>query len=198
MKVSLYFGSKYAAKPPHIVLRVTLADGSTWAVDPAGAQYGQCRPVMRFSDYQRDYVGGFPLPSMPHGGTAASIQSYRSLSLTLMEIENYQIDQLHEWVFENVAIKQLLKVKQAEFVELKQSLVAYLAAAARDHVNLTNGDLTSPAKTTLVKYQSNPGLLSAHDRGRLERRKARKIADMDFQHPGLAADSDIWSNVTFM
>jgi hypothetical protein len=32
----------------------------------------------------------------------------------------------------------------------------------------------------------------------MERRKARKIAAMEFTHPGLAADSDIWKNVTFV
>jgi hypothetical protein len=197
MMARLFFGGRYNGKPRHVVLCVTLADGVTWAIDPAGAQYGQYKPVLRLSDYDRDYVANFPSCSAPHGSIASDTKSARSFSLPLMDIENYQIDQLHEWVFENVPIKHLLKVKTKEFVELKQSLVAHLAAAACDHVNLANGDSTSPAKITLLQHKSNPGLLSEHDRGRVERKKARMIADMGSQHPGLAPDSDIWSHVTF-
>jgi hypothetical protein len=197
MKARLYFAGKPIGKPPHVVLCASLPDGVTWAIDPAGAQYGQYKPVLRLSDYHRDYVSNFPHCSVPHGSIASVTKCQRELSLPLMDIENYQTDQLHEWVFQNVPIKHLLKAKPMEFVEFKQSLVAHLAAAARDHVNLTNGDITSPAKITLTQHQSNTGSLSEEDRGRVKRSKARKIADMGFTHPGLAADSDIWSHVTF-
>jgi hypothetical protein len=196
LKTRLHVGGKEIRSAPHVVLCVTLADGVTWVVDPAGTQHGQNKPVLRMSDYHRDYVADFPDCSVPHGSTASMTQACREFP-HLMEAENYQTDELHEWVFKNVALKHLLRVKPTEYEQLKKSLVAHLAAAARDHVNLTNGDPTSPAKIAGLQLP-NPGSLSEEDKGRMERRKARKIAAMEFTHPGLAADSDIWKNVTFV
>jgi hypothetical protein len=196
LKTRLHVGGKEIRSAPHVILGVQLSDGITWVVDPAGTQHGQNKPVLRMSNYHRDYVAEFPDCSVPHGSTASITQACREFP-HLMEAENYQTDELHEWAFKNVALGHLLKVKPTEYERLKKSLVAHLAAAARDHVNLTNGDSASPAKIVLMQHQTNPGSLSEEDRGRMERRKARKIAAMEFTHPGLAADSDIWKNVTF-
>lgn len=199
LKTRLHFGANEIRSQPHVVLCVVLADGITYVVDPAGAQHGQHKPVLPMPDYHRQYAADFPSCSVPHGTAASTTKACIQYSPHLMDVENYQIDELHEWASKNVALKHLLKVKPTEYEQLKKSLVAHLAAAARDHVNLTNGDTTSPAKISLLKYQTNPGidLLSEEDRGRVQRRKTRMIEAMDFQHPGLAADSDIWSNVTF-
>jgi hypothetical protein len=163
---------------PHIVLRVTLADGNAWAVDPAGAQRGQYKAVLRFSDYNRDYVAQFPYPRMPYGSNASVVEATRKHCPHLMEIENYQIDELHEWAFKNIAVKNLLKVKPTEYETLKKSLVAHLATAAREYIKLARGDPTS--KLRFWKASSTTfGTLSKEQKEKVERKKARVMADVD-------------------
>jgi len=135
---------------PQIVIRVTLADGSTWAVDAVGAQYGQYKPVPRFSEYKRDYVAGFPFPRMPYGSNASAIRGTRRQCPQLMAIEDHQVDELHEWIFKNATAKNLLKAKSTEFETLKKSLVAHLTTATREYVKLSRGDPTCQLRLLTV------------------------------------------------
>jgi hypothetical protein len=122
----------------HVVLCVTLVDGSTWAVDPAGAQHGQHKPVLRFSDYSRDYVAR-EVARQPYGTTAGSTFPSGVNALQLGENWSYQNDALYVWIRGNGAIRDLLKAKPSEYDRLKRLLVSHLAAAANVYVDLANG-----------------------------------------------------------
>lgn len=172
----------------HVVLRVTLTDGSTWAVDPAGAQHGQYKPVMRFSDYKRGYIARTtaskqhdegPMLSMSADLFQGRLPEGNWELWKLWEHWRYHAFELQEWARKNTPLVDIVKAKRGEYITLKQSLVAHLATAARDYVNLMNGDWASPAKITLPQYSMSPALLSQEDRGRLERKNARLTESMD-------------------
>ena len=40
----------------HELLVVTLENDTAYVLDPAGAQYGQRKPVLTFEEYHREYV----------------------------------------------------------------------------------------------------------------------------------------------
>jgi len=122
----------------HVLLCATLADGSTWALDPAGAQHGQYKPVLPFSDYVREYVVS-EVARNPHGTAANLTHYYGPNTLQLCENWSYQNDELHAWIYQNGTVENLLKAEPSEYDRLKKLLVSNLAVAAHDYVNIANG-----------------------------------------------------------
>ncbi|KAM0724007.1 hypothetical protein Q7P37_000998 [Cladosporium fusiforme] len=173
----------------HSVIRVTLKDGSRWAVDLAGAQYRQNNPVMLFSDYKTQYVDKVFTPR-PFGanaihperpickrrpGTGVEDMLY---ACVMAENLSYQIDELEEWVFHHGPVSALLNDSSvAGFQKQKDVLVAHLATAARDYVKLARQDPTSTARPIFVSDQSTVDL-SEEQKGRLDRKRGRKVANM--------------------
>jgi hypothetical protein len=191
----------------HVVLRVTLADGSTWAVDPAGAQHDQYKPVMRFSDYSRGFIAQITASRQHDEGLKLSLSPVLFQgrlpegnfdAWTIWEHWRYQAGELWEWEYKHTPIADIVTAKREEYITLKKSLVAHLTAAARDYVNLINGDPTSPAMITLPQYCIAPGLLSEEDRGRNERRIARIVASMDPEKRKMAENKEgLYGNIIF-
>lgn len=168
----------------HFVLRITLKDNSVWAVDLAGAQHGQRKPVLPFDDYDRDYIAKI-LNVRPFGEGAKRPRDFifrrhpgnEILAMVLTENQDYQIDELAEWEYHNTTVQEVLKAKTDDFQKLKQELVDHLAMAAREYVKLAMRDSTSKAKLIIVKHQGVENM-SAEDKGRMERKRARKLAGM--------------------
>ena len=149
LKTRLHFGAKEIRSQPHVVLCVVLADGITYVVDPAGAQHGQHKPVLPMPDYHRQYAADFPSCSVPHGTAASTTKACIQYSPHLMDVENYQIDELHEWASKNVALKHLLKVKPTEYEQLKKVTCCppcrYCTRSRQSHerrYNIPSEDLT--------------------------------------------------------
>lgn len=170
----------------HSVLRVTLKDGSAWVQDLAGAQHGQQKPVMPFADSDRAYIASI-LSSREFGTSARSVQSVLKrhpgdlpLEMRWSENQDYQIDELAEWEYHNVAVKELLKAKTDDHQRSKQELIDHLATAAREYVKYALRDPTSTARPLdVLVMNGNTENLSEEDKGRVERKKARKMARMD-------------------
>lgn len=170
----------------HSVLRVTLKDRSAWVLDLAGAQHGQQRPVMSFADYDRAYIASI-LSRRAFSTSARSHQSVLKrhpggimLVMQWTDNQDYQIDELAEWEYHNVAVKELLKAKTDDHQRSKQELIDHLATAAREYVKYALHDPTSTARPlTAVLMNGDTEGLSEEDKGRVERKKARKIAGMD-------------------
>lgn len=163
----------------HAVLCVTLKDGSTWVIDPTGAQHGQHKPVLRFSEYNREYIA-LELARNQHGMGYTSFNPHRGEIEhgLLSEHWSHHVDELHEWVHKNVAIKQLLKVKSSEYENLRKTLVAHLATEAREYVKFNMRDPTSTARPIIFSSVENEKL-SEEDKGRAQRKKDRILASKD-------------------
>lgn len=140
--------SSAVTQTSHHVLRVTLRDQSAWAVDIAGAQHGQCRPVLPWDDYRRENVAevvrrrpfAFDLDGLatsvdrrhPEGIDNMPFPDNMPVFLQLNENIDYQASALQEWT-SNHDLGNLLKAKAAEFQSSKSRLVSLLATAARDY-----------------------------------------------------------------
>lgn len=170
----------------HHIILVTLKDGSKWVVDLAGAQHGQRQPVMRYNDYKRNYIAKITA-RCPYGTNhqhpeypicKRNPKTGIIASIPLRENVDYQIDELEEWIFRNVTIDKILEADPAEYQTFKKSLVECLATAADEHVKLHCQDPTSKAKPIVVTDTPKPSM-SKEDRERMERKRARKLAEMD-------------------
>ena len=62
----------------HSILRVTLKDMSTWAVDVAGAQHGQHNAIVPFAEYDRRFIAK-NLGIRPYGTNAVDVDTPVSL-----------------------------------------------------------------------------------------------------------------------
>jgi len=121
----------------HSVLRVTLKDMSTWAVDVAGAQHGQLNAIVPFADYDRRFIAK-NLGICPYGKNAVDVDTPvltgnardTVVTMQLGELRSHQADELAEWEYHNVTVRKLLKAKHEEYQSLKTDLVEYLAVAS--------------------------------------------------------------------
>lgn len=169
----------------HHILRVTLRDNSTWAVDLAGAQHGQHKPVLPFSDYDEVYIAKI-LETRPFGASQGRTDipvNMRNpgnmfLALSLVENTSHQADELFEWEHHHVTVQDLLKAKNDVYLPLKAQLTSHLATQAREYVKFAANDPTSKARLITV---SDVGVenMSGEDKGRMERKKARRLASLD-------------------
>jgi hypothetical protein len=169
----------------HHVLRVTLKDNSTWAVDLAGAQRGQYKPVLPFSDYDKVSIAKI-LEIRPFGASEgrsdipANARNPGNMFVALSLIENtiHQADEFAEWEYHHVTVQGLLKAKSDVYQTLKAQLVKHLATQAREYVKFAANDPTSKARLITV---SDVGVenMSGEDKGRMERKKARRLASLD-------------------
>lgn len=172
----------------HHILRVTLKDGSVWAVDVAGAQYGQHSPVVPFAQYARDSIAKI-LATRPFGTSFRNIHDPVStrnpgnpgnilLMLQLSQTLEHHIDELAEWEHHHVAIPGLLKAKREAYQSLKTALVAHLATQARESLKHIQGDPSSTYRPIEVKNFGTENM-SDEDKARMKRKRARKVAGMD-------------------
>jgi hypothetical protein len=172
----------------HHVLRVTLKDASVWVLDLAGAQYGQHKSVIAYPEYKRDCInevvtsrpfnlhnqfGDYHLQRCPTLGADA-----RDSVLSLWQNLSYQQDELAEWEFHHIAVNELLKAKTEDYQKLRSELVHHLGTAAREYVKHDLKDPNSTAKPITVTNFGHDKLTD-EEKGRMERKKARKLAAMD-------------------
>jgi hypothetical protein len=172
----------------HHILRITLKDGSIWAVDIAGVQHGQHNPVVLFANYERDYIAKI-LATRAFGTSSRNIHDPVNtrnpgnpgsimLMLELSQTLEHQIDELTEWEYQHVAVPKLLKAKREAYQSLKAGLVAYLARQARESLKSVQGDPSSTYRPIEVKNFGTENM-SDEDKARMERKRARKMAGMD-------------------
>jgi hypothetical protein len=166
-----------------------MKDGSKWAVDLAGAQHGQRKPILRYADYKRDYIAKIT-GRRPYGASAEhparpilkrNPKTSIRAATPLLDNMEYQIDELEEWIFHNMAVSKILEANDTQYQALKKSLVDCLATAALEHVKLACLNPTSKAKPIVVIDRlEGPGVaMSEEDRGRMERKRLRRLAEMD-------------------
>ena len=171
----------------HHILRVTLKDRSVWAVDVAGAQHGQHNPIVPFAKYQQDSIAKI-LDTRPFATNARNIHipvlarnpDGMILAMQLEENFSHQRDELAEWVYHHVTTPDLLKAKREVYLRLKTQLIEHLATQAREYVKLTQGDPSSTAKLIVVRNQGIEDM-SDEDKGRMERKRIRRLAGMDVE-----------------
>ena len=172
----------------HHVICVTLKDGTSWAIDPAGNQHGQTKPFLPFAEYQRDYVAAI-LARHPYGARRPcpeklSVERHSDkfhnhlFAYKMSENASYVIEELEEWQVKHGSIKSIIEANLSDYERLKNMLVNHLASAAREFTKLCEGDPTSTAK--LINTTRDPDTLSEEDKQRLDRKKARTTAAM---HP---------------
>jgi hypothetical protein len=171
----------------HHVLRVTLKDNSTWAVDLAGAQHGQYKPVLPFSDYDKVSIAKI-LETRPFGASEGQSEipvnarnpGNMFVALSLIDNTSHQADEFAEWEYHHATVQGLLKAKSDLYQTLKAQLVKHLATQAREYVKFTLGDPSSKARLINISNFGNSSM-SEEDKGRMERKKARKLASMETQ-----------------
>jgi dGTP triphosphohydrolase len=100
------------------------------------------------------------------------------LMLELSQTLEHQIDELTEWVHNNVAVPKLLKAKREAYQSLKTKLVADLARQARESLKSVQGETSSTYRPIEAKNFGTENM-SDEDKARMERKRARKMAGMD-------------------
>ncbi|KAK4579895.1 hypothetical protein LTR86_000096 [Recurvomyces mirabilis] len=123
----------------HNLFAVTVKDGTCYAVDPAGPQFGQMRPVLLWSDYKKRLVSsvqqtapfGFQKRAWfaqahtdPHFAMEAN-----HLAVLLMNEEMYKhFDKsLEQWCKKSpTSMRGILRGKQAEYEAYRRQLLAFL------------------------------------------------------------------------
>jgi hypothetical protein len=171
----------------HHIICVTLKDGTTWAVGPAGAQHGQNEPVLPFDEYKHDFVAKV-LARRPYGSSKLYLENftrerhpreawYGAVDVKLRFILDHVTDELEEWLLKHASLKDIIKANASGYSRHKATLVAHLATTAREYIGFCNGDPTSTTK--LIDLNANPAKLSEEDRLRMERKRAREMAAMD-------------------
>jgi hypothetical protein len=171
----------------HHIISVTLKDGSVWAVDPAGAQHGQHKAVLPFSEYNRDFVAKV-LARRPYGTNEIypekfiqerhSEKAFFMVTFILNGILEYVADELAEWEFKHVPVETMMKSNDEEYQRLKSLLLKHLTTAACDSVNFNNGKQESPGQPIFVRDTTNEKIPQA-EKQRIERKRARRLAKMD-------------------
>ncbi|KAM0724008.1 hypothetical protein Q7P37_000999 [Cladosporium fusiforme] len=172
----------------HHLLRVTLRDGSTWAVDLAGPQHGQNNPVMSFKEYKSMYVADV-LAVRPYGTSVQNVHyHHQTVNLRdpageefhecLRDSMEYQVDELEEWLFHNVTIDAILDSDAVEFGILKFLLVACVTKAAREYGKHLRRDPTSAAMPIWILDPLHLTRWTEWQKGRAARKKARIRAEM--------------------
>lgn len=176
-----------ATQSVHHVICVTLKDGTTRAVDPAGPQHRQNKPVMPFDKYKQDLVAKI-LARRPYGSSKDHLENFTSerhprqawheaVDVKLGFIMEHVTDEFEEWLAEHINSEDLIKASASDYSRLKAELVAHLATIAREFLKLSNGDPTST--TRLIDLNANPAKLSEKDRQRMARKQTREMASMD-------------------
>lgn len=173
----------------HHVIYVTLKDGTAWAVDPAGAQHGQNKPVVPFDEYNRDFVAKI-LARRPHGDSKVESErftierhprdTWNIVALQMYSNLEHVEDEVEEWQLTHTSIENIIKTNSSDYQRLKSMLVDHLATAAREFLKYINGDPTSTTK--LIDLNAPPNDLSEEDRLRMERKRHREMAAMHPSH----------------
>jgi hypothetical protein len=176
-----------ASQNIHHAVCVTLRDESVWVVDPAGAQHGQHKAVLPFSEYDRDFVAKV-LDRRPYGTNERcpeksvkerhSQSDFLDISLALIGVLSYVVDELAEWEFHHVPIKTMLKSSDKEYQRLKSMLLDHLTTAACDAVKFHDGEQKSPGQPIIVR-DTTLGDIPEAEKQRIERKRERRLAAMN-------------------
>jgi hypothetical protein len=171
----------------HHIICVTLKDGTTWAVDPAGAQHRQNQPVLPFDEYKEDFVAEV-LGRRPYGSSKRDLGNftserhprqewYEAVDVKLGFIMDHITDELEEWQLKHASLKDIIKAGASDYSCQKAVLVAHLVTTAREFIKLCNGDPNSTTK--LIDLNSRSANLSKEDKQRMDRKRARDMAAMN-------------------
>lgn len=171
----------------HHIICVTLKDGITWAVDPAGAQHRNHQPVLPFHKYKHDSIAKV-LAHRPYGSSKLELGNftserhpyqewYEAIDVKLGFVMDHVTDELEEWQHKHGSIGDLVKAKADEYLRNKAMLVAHVVTAARESIKFCNGDPTSTAK--VIDLNARSGNLSEEDKQRMQRKRDREMAAMD-------------------
>jgi len=169
----------------HHIICVTLKDGTTWAVDPVGAQHGQHQRVLSFDKYKHEFVAKV-LARRPYGSSKLGLENftrhphqewYEAVDVKLGFIMEYVVDELEEWQLKHASVADIIKFNATENSRLKSVLISRLVTAARDFIKHSNGNPTSTAK--LIDINSKTANLSEEDKLRMKRKRDREMASMD-------------------
>lgn len=171
----------------HHIICVTLKDGTTWAVDPAGAQHRQNQPVLPFDKYKEDFVAEV-LGRRPYGSSKLDLGNftserhphqewYEAVDVKLGFIMDHITDELEEWQLKHASLKDIIKASASDYSRHKAMLVTHLVTTAREFIKLCNGDPTSTTK--LIDLNDRSANLSKEDKQRMDRKRARDMAAMD-------------------
>lgn len=171
----------------HHLICVTLKDGTTWAVDPAGAQHGQIQPALPFDKYMHGFVAKV-LARRPYGSGKEHLDTFtserhpreefiESAFIKLGFIMRHVVDELEEWQFKHASIKDIIKANASDYSSLKAMLVAHLVTVTREFIKLSKGDLTSTTK--LIDTNSKSPDLTEEDKQRIKRKRDRQMASRD-------------------
>jgi hypothetical protein len=128
----------------HKIMKVTLSDGNEYALDLAGAQYGQLRPAMPLPTYERDYADEWNTVWQNFMSKAVSIDlggGPRVSSIGQSVIAHLAV-KTAEWEKNHkMTVAALLNEKQPVFETKKDALVQKLSNEMGTHVKalLYNG-----------------------------------------------------------
>lgn len=172
----------------HHLIRVTLKDGTAWAIDPAGAQYGQLKAILPFFEYDHHYVAKI-LARRPYGANEKYpekfIQERHPQDKLLLfrvfaqnRILEYVVDELAEWKFKHVTVETVVKSAEVEYQRLKLMLLEHLKTSARECVKWSSGDTTSSARPILA-HDTTGEDLPEEEKMRIKRKHMRRLASMD-------------------
>lgn len=165
---------------------MTLKDGSGWIIDPAGAQYGQDRPVVPAPRYNPMFVDKI-LSCRDYGKSKLYSERFINerhpgdfLNLVAIQLSSnldHVVDELYEWQLQHGSIEDIIKADSGGYQSRKSMLCTHLVTTAREFIKYANGDPTSTARP--INPNANPADLSEEDRLRMQRKQARTMADMD-------------------
>ena len=156
----------------HHLVWIKLRDGTQYALDVTGAQYGQMTPVMLYSDYAEEFMEDYQyreelgfqkqyLPASMRDDYHESDTTTLPVILELQEV-NKDFDQsLREWCkISSVSVRDFLRGSQAHYDKYSRELLDYLrektlAGVARrgksvklGHAAMGVEQVTAPAEVT--------------------------------------------------
>lgn len=174
----------------HEVIQVTLKNGEKYALDIAGAQYGQFSTVIPWDLYVRSYVkkvlrrhdfgsthSRMTSPLYCDGST--DIQLKKNFNKLLSESMDAKIE---EWQCSGMMLLAMLRLPEQEHLQRRDDLFAFLDGeldkAKLDILGKLSGRVREPATDALFKqwlrFANADSAASAHLKSKVVRRKARR------------------------
>ena len=121
----------------HEIMKVTLSDGNDYALDLAGAQYGQHRPAMHLSTYEEEYADEYNViwKDFINKAEVADLSGGPKVSYIGKSVMARLAVETTEWEKDNkITVAALLNEKQAMFEAKKDDLVGWLSNEMFEHV----------------------------------------------------------------
>ncbi|KAK4549521.1 hypothetical protein LTR36_006518 [Oleoguttula mirabilis] len=186
----------------HEVIKVALSDSAAYALDLAGAQYGQLKSVIPFEDYARDYVT-VVCSEFDHGWHANDFRELLMgkhdlpagydvrIPLIAKEVTQALNYAVQDWEEENETVSHMLDQKQPVFASKLDNFLGRLRDDIRAYVHhfesngskfsilsASDGDAGKPSygdaiKTKETAKRASPSLGSGTSSMQEELRRAR-------------------------